>query len=89
MDISAHIKGIKHFVALVKDEMFQIGGLKVPATDKSEDASWCSNYDSGWIVLQSFDVLLDWLSSVHHFNGYLLRVHVLREPVVLFLDLEG
>ena len=89
LDVSAHVKSFEHLVALIKDEMLQIACVEMFATDERQDSSRCAHYDCGRRLLQLLDMCLNRLATVHDLHRDLVLVHVLREAIVLLLNLEG
>jgi hypothetical protein len=78
---------LQHFVALVKDEMFQVLQVELLVANEGEDSAGCANDNVRCHGLESFLVLLDWHSSEEDAN--LDSRHVLAETLVFLADLEG
>lgn len=80
---------VQHLVALIEDEVLQVGKAEVPIADKSIDTTGCTNYDVrvGLLVAEELNVLLNGCSTVEDTD---LDVgQELGETVVLVPDLVG
>lgn len=78
---------LQHFVALIKDEMFQVLQVQFLVADESKNAAWCADNNVRCQCFQALLVLLDWHSSEENWD--LDCCHVLAESFVLLADLES
>ena len=80
---------VKHLIALIKDEVLQIGKAEVPVADESVDTAGGTNNNVGVSVLvgKKLDVRLDGCSAVEDTDPDIGQE--LGETVVLVPDLVG
>jgi hypothetical protein len=59
---------VQHLVALVKNEMLQVGKSQMPITDKGVNTTGGAHDDVGvcFLVAEELDILLDWGSAVEY-----------------------
>lgn len=86
-DLKAHTDLVQHLVTLVQNEGFDVAQGECLVPHESVEATRCSNDDVGvcLLVLQEFDVLNDWCSTVEDRGLHIWEV--LAEARVLVLDL--
>ena len=53
-------KGVKHFVALVKNEVFDVFEIEGLSTNQSQNTSGCTDNNVWAVLLQNFLVLFNW-----------------------------
>lgn len=78
---------VEHLIALIENEVLEVGKAKLLVTDKSVNATGCTDDDVRVRVLvrEDIDILLDWSTAIE--DGYSNIREELREAVVLILDL--
>jgi len=89
LHIVAHVGLVKHLVALIEDEVLQIGEAEVPVADESVDTAGGTDNNVGVRVLvaKKLDVRLNGCSAVEDTNPDIGQE--LGETVVLVPDLVG
>ena len=53
-------EGVKHFVTLIENKVFDIFQVQGSVTDQSLETTWSCDDNMRWVLLQCFLVLIDW-----------------------------